>query len=96
MTSKTQPCYCPACMRGEATIPHEKLTRRINSNVIVDSKGREYDRIEFFRMIGAMGGRKSRTGGFFANRELARTAGAKGGRIGKRKAAKYYAKVTNE
>jgi hypothetical protein len=30
------------------------------------------------------GGRKGRTGGFFANRELARIAGAKGGRISRR------------
>lgn len=39
---------------------------------------------DFYKKIGAMGGKKSGTGGFFANRELARTAGAKGGRISKR------------
>jgi|SRR4051794_26884603 hypothetical protein len=39
---------------------------------------------DFYRRIGAIGGRKGRTGGFFANRELARTAGAKGGRISRR------------
>jgi len=33
----------------------------------------------FYAGIGAAGGRKSHTGGFFKNRELARTAGAKGG-----------------
>lgn len=38
----------------------------------------------FYRKIGAIGGKNGRTGGFFANRELARTAGAKGGRISKR------------
>ena len=39
---------------------------------------------DFYARIGAMGGKKGRTGGFFANRELARTAGAKGGRISRR------------
>ena len=39
---------------------------------------------DFYRRIGAIGGKKGTTGGFFANRELARTAGAKGGRISKR------------
>ena len=31
-----------------------------------------------------MGGKKGHTGGFFANRDLARAAGAKGGRISRR------------
>lgn len=34
--------------------------------------------------VGALGGKKGRTGGFYANRELARTAGQKGGRLSKR------------
>lgn len=38
----------------------------------------------FYADIGAKGGAASGTGGFFANRELARTAGAKGGRMSKR------------
>jgi general stress protein YciG len=38
----------------------------------------------FYARIGAMGGKKGRTGGFFANRELARAAGQKGGRISRR------------
>lgn len=40
---------------------------------------------DFYARIGAMGGKKSRTGGFAANRELARQAGAKGGRISRRR-----------
>lgn len=40
---------------------------------------------EFYRTIGAKGGRNGTTGGFYANRELARIAGAKGGRMSKRK-----------
>ncbi|HYG84229.1 MAG TPA: hypothetical protein VD907_05070 [Verrucomicrobiae bacterium] len=39
---------------------------------------------EFYARIGAIGGKKGRTGGFAANRELARIAGAKGGRISRR------------
>jgi len=39
---------------------------------------------DFYAKIGSVGGKKGRTGGFFANRELARIAGAKGGRISRR------------
>jgi hypothetical protein len=39
---------------------------------------------DFYAKIGAMGGKKGHTGGFAANRELARLAGAKGGRISRR------------
>lgn len=39
---------------------------------------------EFYANIGAKGGRNGHTGGFAANRELARAAGAKGGRISRR------------
>lgn len=39
----------------------------------------------FYAKIGAKGGANGRTGGFAANPELARVAGAKGGRISKRK-----------
>jgi len=39
---------------------------------------------DFYANIGAKGGRNGHTGGFAANRELARVAGAKGGRISRR------------
>ena len=39
----------------------------------------------FYAKIGAKGGRNGRTGGFAANPELARIAGAEGGRISRRK-----------
>jgi general stress protein YciG len=39
---------------------------------------------DFYAKIGAKGGKLGRTGGFFADRELARIAGAKGGRISRR------------
>jgi uncharacterized protein len=38
---------------------------------------------DFYSRIGREGGKKGRTGGFFANRELARKAGAKGGKNSK-------------
>ena len=40
---------------------------------------------DFYARIGAEGGRKSHTGGFAANPELARIAGIKGGRISRRR-----------
>lgn len=39
---------------------------------------------DFYARIGAKGGRNGHTGGFAANPELAKEAGAKGGRISKR------------
>lgn len=39
---------------------------------------------DFYQRIGAMGGKKGKTGGFYANRELARIAGARGGTISRR------------
>jgi len=39
---------------------------------------------DFYAKIGAIGGKKGHTGGFAANRELARIAGAKGGRLSRR------------
>lgn len=39
---------------------------------------------DFYAKIGAAGGKKGKTGGFYADRELARKAGALGGRISRR------------
>lgn len=53
---------------------------------------------DFYARIGAIGGKKGTTGGFYANRELARTAGAIGGRKSRRgkwteaQRAAYYAR----
>jgi general stress protein YciG len=46
---------------------------------------------DFYARIGQMGGKLGRTGGFYANRDLARQAGAKGGRISRRGASKTTA-----
>jgi general stress protein YciG len=39
---------------------------------------------DFYRKIGSKGGQNGNTGGFAARPELAKTAGAKGGRISRR------------
>lgn len=43
---------------------------------------------DFYKHIGAIGGRNGHTGGFAANPELARLAGAKGGRKSRRGSSK--------
>lgn len=43
---------------------------------------------DYYKRIGQIGGRNGHTGGFAANPELARIAGAKGGRISRRGSAK--------
>jgi len=43
---------------------------------------------DFYSRIGAVGGKVGTTGGFAANRELARLAGAKGGSASSRKGVK--------
>ena len=43
---------------------------------------------DFYRRIGKIGGQNGNTGGFAANRELARIAGRKGGLISRRSKAK--------
>lgn len=40
---------------------------------------------DFYKRIGSKGGQNGHTGGFASNPELARTAGAKGGRVSKRR-----------
>jgi len=39
---------------------------------------------DFYKRIGSAGGRNGHTGGFYANRDLARIAGQRGGRISRR------------
>lgn len=46
---------------------------------------------DFYKEIGRLGDKNGRTGGFAANPELARLAGAKGGRISRRGPAKNKA-----
>lgn len=44
---------------------------------------------DFYKRIGQIGGQNGHTGGFYANPELARTAGRKGGLKSKRGPAKH-------
>ncbi len=46
---------------------------------------------DFYARIGQMGGKLGKTGGFYANRELAREAGRRGGRISRRTSTKKAA-----
>lgn len=50
---------------------------------------------DFYARIGSVGGKKGTTGGFAANRELARIAGAKGGRISRRRKVEVSAQQTS-
>lgn len=50
---------------------------------------------DFYSRIGRKGGKNGHTGGFAVNPELAKIAGAKGGRISKRGPAKRKEPVTN-
>lgn len=50
----------------------------------------------FYKRIGQIGGRNGHTGGFYANPELARIAGAKGGKKSKRKAWHNTKKVVRD
>ncbi len=45
---------------------------------------------DFYKKIGATGGKNGHTGGFYQNRELAKKAGSKGGKLGHRGPAKPY------
>lgn len=50
---------------------------------------------DFYARIGAKGGQNGKTGGFAANRDLARKAGAIGGRISRRRKATSQTAVTS-
>lgn len=45
---------------------------------------------DFYAKIGKKGGKLGKTGGFFANRELASTAGRKGGLISRRGGREFF------
>ncbi len=53
----------------------------------VETNKRKYG-ADYYAKIGAMGGKKGRTGGFYANRDLARKAGRIGGLKSRRSSAK--------
>lgn len=51
---------------------------------------------DFYSKIGTKGGKLGRTGGFHADRELARTAGARGGRKSRRGPSKHGTETITE
>lgn len=55
---------------------------------IIEKRGSEAAYRESMQEVGRKGGRNGTTGGFAANKALARIAGAKGGRISRRGPAK--------
>lgn len=64
-----------------------KLAAKSNlqrTEMTIDGKTIKIKPGEFYSIAGALGGKSSTTGGFYANPELAKTAGAEGGRRSKR------------
>ncbi len=60
--------------------PNDKMFK-----TMIQKHGSEEAAREWFRKIGTKGGKSSHTGGFAANPELARIAGAIGGRKSRRR-----------
>jgi general stress protein YciG len=74
------------CLIGEASLTKGVLDMAGTAKggkLAADTNKKKHG-ADFYARIGAMGGKKGKTGGFYANRELARIAGAKGGRISRR------------
>lgn len=63
----------------------------VEGGKLAAKKNKEKYGEDFYKNIGSIGGKLGHTGGFAANRELARIAGAKGGRISRKtKGNGYY------
>lgn len=59
-------------------------TNLSRTEITIDGKTIKIAPGEFYAVAGSIGGKKSTTGGFYANRELAKEAGALGGKNSKR------------
>ncbi len=57
----------------------------VKGGILAAQKNKKKHGDDFYKRIGAIGGKKGHTGGFYANRDLARKAGARGGRLSRRK-----------
>lgn len=57
----------------------------VKGGILAAEKNKKKHGPDFYKRIGSLGGQNGHTGGFYANRELARKAGAKGGRLSRRK-----------
>lgn len=62
-----------------------KMAGTLNGGKAAATTNKKRHGSDFYARIGAMGGKNGHTGGFYVNRELAREAGRKGGRISKRR-----------
>lgn len=69
--------YCP----GEEIA---KMAGTTEGGKAAAKRNKELYGAGFYATIGRLGGKAGHTGGFFVNRELARTAGAKGGTVSRR------------
>lgn len=56
----------------------------VEGGIKAAKKNKELHGDDFYKRIGAKGGRNGNTGGFASNPELARIAGSKGGKISRR------------
>src|SRR5579883_2880602 len=72
-------CFTKISNKGATTMAGTKVGGKAAATTSKAKYG-----ADFYARIGAKGGQKGHTGGFYANRELARVAGAKGGRISRR------------
>jgi general stress protein YciG len=68
---------------------------KIGGKAARDTNYKRYG-LDFYREIGAIGGKNGRTGGFYVNRDLASIAGAIGGRISRRGRNKLTEKQRRE
>ncbi len=69
------------------TVEGAKRAAKVNNQrteLTIDGKTIKIEPGTFYQVVGKIGGKKGTTGGFFANRELAREAGRRGGQVSKR------------
>ena len=66
-------------------MPGNKIGGRKAAKTNIERYGKD-----FYKRIGSIGGRNGHSGGFAANHELAKIAGAKGGRISRRTGVKNH------
>jgi general stress protein YciG len=71
--------------------PHMSGTREGAAKAAATNRTRHGK--DFYARIGRKGGQNGHTGGFAANRELAREAGSRGGRISRRGPAKNGTRI---
>jgi general stress protein YciG len=84
--------YADGFVSDELVENHGELVRATGSKKAAMTNQERHGE-DFYANIGRKGGQNGHTGGFFANRELAREAGRRGGRISRRGPAKTAKKI---